>query len=51
MGKIIGIDLGTTYVPVAEIEKLENQHFDEITKAGYDLLPATGEKYAVQPGQ
>ena len=22
------------YVPVAEIEKLENQHFDEITKAG-----------------
>ncbi|MCD3100205.1 hypothetical protein, partial [Salmonella enterica] len=22
------------YVPVPEVEKLENQHFDEITKAG-----------------
>ena len=22
------------YVPVAEVEKLENQHFDEISKAG-----------------
>lgn len=22
------------YVPVAEIEKIENQHFDEISKAG-----------------
>ncbi len=29
------------YVPVAEIEKLENQHFDEITKAGLKMATDT----------
>ncbi len=29
------------YVPVAEIEKLENQHFDEITKAGLKIATDT----------